>query len=69
MNETQKDINVDISDRVKWLEEHYSTFNNEMGKVQTNTEWLIWAVRWLIAGIGGSVFLSLIGVVITIAWR
>ena len=34
------------ADRIAWLEQHYSTFNSEMGEVRNNTKWIIKMVWW-----------------------
>lgn len=35
-----KDKQYEVECRTKWLEEHWSTFNSEMGQVQTDVAWL-----------------------------
>ena len=64
MNELQEHINEDVEGRVKKIEDHIETWNREMGEVKANTDWLIWGFRWLIAGIGGTLFITLVNVAI-----
>lgn len=59
----------EITKRVLWLENHWSTFNNEMGRVQESTEWLTWATRWIITGIFGNLLLTLLGFVVNLALK
>jgi hypothetical protein len=33
--------------RIKWLEDHYSTFNSEMGEVKTDVALIKTDMRWL----------------------
>ena len=63
----QTDVNNAINERVMWLEDRYATFNAEMGKVQTDVSWLIWITRWIVAGIGGTLFIALINLVLALA--
>ncbi len=48
-NGKQEYINTDQGDRIKWLEEHYTNFNTEMGTVQADVKWLKWFMKLMIA--------------------
>ena len=49
-NGRQQYINTDQGDRIKWLETHYSKFNNELGTVQADVKWLKWYMKLVIGG-------------------
>lgn len=36
----------DSESRILWLEQHYSTFNSEMGEVRNNIKWVVMMVKW-----------------------
>ena len=59
-NGKQGYINKDQGDRIKWLEDHWSKFNNEMGTVQADVKWLKWYMR-LVIGTQVGVIAGLIG--------
>ena len=56
-----KDRNYQVEQRTKWLEEHYSTFNSEMGTVKTDVAWLkklmILQITLTLSGFGGLIAL------------
>lgn len=41
-----KEKSQNNSDRIEWLEQHYSTFNSEMGEVKNDIKWVITMVKW-----------------------
>lgn len=44
----QNHINDDNDKRLKWLEDRYSTFNEEFGTVKSDVKWLV-KFFWIVA--------------------
>ena len=63
-----KDTSYENKTRIKWLEDHWSVFNGEMGIVQTDIKWIKkfmwWIVGTMVGGFGG-----IFGILIDILYR
>ena len=56
---TLKEKSQSNCDRIEWLEQHYSTFNNEMGEVKTNVKWIM-KMQWWQIGVMSTGFTTLL---------
>lgn len=72
-NKLQEHINNDTKQILDLHAKSLLVANKEMGEikidisaVKSDVSWLIWAVRWIVGGIGTSIFLALMNLAISL---